>query len=70
MTVAEKLMSQAVTQSERDLLQNWFEEREDPFSARQRACYRQCTRLSVWYSRADGLLETVLFYTCPSFPGF
>jgi hypothetical protein len=37
MTVAEKLMSEAVTQSERDHLKSLFETREDPFCARQRA---------------------------------
>ena len=35
--VREKLLSEALTQSERDLLNIWFEEKADPYSARQRA---------------------------------
>ena len=36
-TVREKLMSEALTQAERDLLHIWFEEKADPYCARQRA---------------------------------
>jgi hypothetical protein len=37
MTVAEKLMSEAITQSERDLLKIWFDDRDESHCARQRA---------------------------------
>lgn len=37
MTVREKLMSDALTDAERDLLDIWFNEKADPFVARQRA---------------------------------
>jgi hypothetical protein len=50
MTVAEKMMSEAVTQSERDLLKNWFESGDDPHCARQRAwdeVARRTRRLSL-----------------------
>ena len=50
MTVAEKLMSETVTQSEREHLQSLFETREDPCCARQRAweeVARRTRRLSL-----------------------
>ncbi len=37
MTVREKLMSEVLTNAERDLLELWFEEDADPYVARQRA---------------------------------
>ena len=37
MTVGEKLMKEALTQAERDLLMIWAKEKEDPYCARQRA---------------------------------
>ena len=36
-TVREKMLSEAFNQAERDLLNVWFEEKEDPCYARQRA---------------------------------
>ena len=36
-TVRERLMSQALTDAERDLLEIWFEEKADAYCARQRA---------------------------------
>ena len=36
-TVREKLMSQALTDADRDLLSIWFEEKADSYCARQRA---------------------------------
>ena len=36
-TVREKLMSQALTDADRDLLSIWFEEKADSCCARQRA---------------------------------
>jgi len=37
MTVREKLMSDALTDAERELLEIWFNEKTDPFMSRQRA---------------------------------
>lgn len=37
MTVREKLMSEALTDTSRELLGIWFEEQSDPYCARQRA---------------------------------
>lgn len=37
MTVREKLMSEVLTNAERELLELWFEEDSDPYVARQRA---------------------------------
>lgn len=37
MTVREKLMSDALTDAERDLLNLWFNETADPHGSRQRA---------------------------------
>ncbi len=37
MTVREKLMSDALTDAERDLLEIWFNDKAEPHVARQRA---------------------------------
>ena len=36
-TVREKLMSEVMTDAERELLDIWFQEDADPYAARQRA---------------------------------
>lgn len=36
-TVREKLMSEVLTNAERDLLDIWFQEESDPYAERQRA---------------------------------
>lgn len=36
-TVREKLMSEVLTNAERELLDIWFQEDSDPYAARQRA---------------------------------
>jgi hypothetical protein len=36
-TVREKLMSEVLTNAERELLDIWFKEDSDPYAARQRA---------------------------------
>lgn len=37
MTVREKLLSEVLTNSERELLEVWFREDADPYASRQRA---------------------------------
>lgn len=47
MTVREKLMSEVLTNAERDLLDIWFQEESDPYMNRQRAweeVSRRCPR--------------------------
>ena len=36
-TVKEKLMSEVLTNAEREMLEIWFSEERDPYAARQRA---------------------------------
>ena len=47
-TVREKLMSEVLTDAERELLEIWFQEESDPFASRQRA-WEEVARRGVRY---------------------
>jgi hypothetical protein len=49
-TVREKLMSEVLTNAERELLDIWFQEHSDPYAARQRAWEEV-----AWRGRPTGL---------------
>ncbi len=53
-TVREKLMSEVLTNAERDLLDIWFTEERDPFAARQRAWEEVARRTGAAGVRVSG----------------